>query len=135
MLWRELFLPSSPPPATSNTPVYAGLRPLVGGPSFLPLHIEVAVGDTVYDFLPAEPTAMATTAALVTGQSVDGRIRLRSLKAPPAIPSPRWQLIAHTMKTSDELQSFAQEQPAALSLLSNNCFTFAARLVSFAEEP
>ena len=99
----------------------------------MPLHVEVAVGDTIYDFLPSKPTAFATTTALFTGQSVDGKIRLRAIQA-PAAASPRWQLIAHTMKTPDELQSFAQQQPDSLSLLNNNCFSFAARFVSFAED-
>ena len=41
-LWRALLLPASAPTSAGGEPVYAALRPLVGGPAFLPLHVQIA---------------------------------------------------------------------------------------------
>ena len=130
-LWQALLIPASLSPSalrmpTNCTPIYASLRPLIGGPAFLPLHVEIIHEGSIYDFLPQSPTAIETTAVLLRGGSVDGTVRCR--------PSTRvrGRLLGHTFKTPDEMQSFAEQQPLDLSLQSNSCWTFAASLARYA---
>ena len=114
-LWRALLLPASAPTSAGGEPVYAALRPLVGGPAFLPLHVQIAHEGVVYDFLPAEPTAAATTSTLLVGGAVEGRIRCRPTRAPRT-----WRLLGHTTRESADLRAFAERQDRALSLSANN---------------
>ena len=80
-LWRALLLPAGSSSRASSdgqsSPVYVALRPLVGGPKFLLLHVQIAHDGVLFDFLPAAPTEAATTANLLLGRAVDGRIRCR----------------------------------------------------------
>lgn len=133
MLWKALLLPAVAPPSTAldgSTAVYAALRPLVGGPKLLPLHVQIANEGTLFDFLPANPTAADTTASLLSGAAVDGKIRCRPVRSLGRDPT--WRLIGHTSRASSELLAFAEQQPRSLSLVSNNCWTFASNLASFA---
>ena len=121
VLWRALLLPATAAPprtAPENTPVYAALRPLVGGPAFLPIHVQIAHENTLYDFLPANPTAAATTASLLSGQSVEGNIRCRPVRSLGR--DSRWRRIGYTARTSNDLLAFAEQQERSLSLTSNN---------------
>uniref|UniRef100_A0A7R9W8Y9 Uncharacterized protein n=1 Tax=Pseudictyota dubia TaxID=2749911 RepID=A0A7R9W8Y9_9STRA len=98
---KQESLPTSIPPVD----VYLRLSPLVGGPSYLPLHAEIMLLDSSgnvdeegncpdapwrrqrrsgrvlhrFDFLPEEPTDPSTLARLLTLQSVPGLARYRTL--------------------------------------------------------
>ena len=120
-----------PPPNAGDTPIYGRLQPLVGGPAFLPLHVQIAYNGTRYDFLPLDPTAPTTTSALLRGGSVEGEIRIASV--PEESLSSRWQLIGYSGRPAADLRDFAEAQPTALSLRSNNCFTFGRALTEFLE--
>lgn len=126
-LLRLLLFPSLAAPPRDTRPVHLRTQPLVGGPSFLKLHVQVAVGETVYDFLPKDPTAMSTTVALFTGNSVAGTVRSRALST-PASP-PRWRLLGATKMQQPAVDQFVEQQTTELNLLSNSCWSFASRLV------
>ena len=126
-LWRALLLPAAPEAANAGTPVYAALRPLVGGPTFLPLHVQIRHEGVLFDFLPAEPTAAETTRTLLLAGAVEGNIRIRPTRARGP-----WRLIGHTTRDQSELREFAQQQDSLLSLPANNCWTFAANVARFA---
>ena len=113
------------------TPIYLRATRLVGGPAFLPLHVQIAVGETAFDFLPAKPTAAATTARLLTGGSVDGLIRVQGARSTRS-PRGRWHRVGQTTRTLPEIRRFAEQQPTELSLLHNSCWTFAAAMWTFA---
>lgn len=130
LLFRALLMQPISQPSSDSVPLYFGLRPLVGGPSLLPLHVEVAAHDSIYDFLPQNPTAAATTAALLSGQGVAGSLRVRPLRSP--CEAPRWLLVGHTQRSADELRSFVQAQPEELHLLDNSCWTLANSLSRYA---
>ena len=119
-LWRTLVLPLSAPTAAvdGGAPVYAALRPLVGGPKFLPLHVQLAHEGVLYDFLPANPSALETTSTLLLGGSVDGRIRCRPVRSIGR--GDPWKLIGYTMRESSELEAFALGQESRLSLTANS---------------
>ena len=119
-LWRTLVLPLSAPTAAADggAPVYAALRPLVGGPKFLPLHVQLAHEGVLYDFLPANPSALETTSTLLLGGSVDGRIRCRPVRSIGR--GDPWKLIGYTMRESSELEAFALGQESRLSLTANS---------------
>ena len=121
-LWRALLLPTATsPPANleAATPVYATLRPLVGGPKFLPIHVQIAAHDEAYDFLPAEPTALSTTTTLLSGGAVDGLIRCRPVRTLGDRRVP-WRIIGYTNRASEQLRTFAQGCESQLSLPTNN---------------
>ena len=96
----------------------------------MPLHVEVAAHDLVFDFLPENPTAGSTTATLALGQGVAGSIRVRPLRS--ECKPPRWRLIGYTSRPAEELSAHANSQPSELRLLDNNCWTFAASLARYA---
>ena len=64
--------------------VFLRFSPLIGGPKFLPLHVEVILNrnsdNTLYrfDFIPLKATDPSTLARLVTLQSVPGLLRSRT---------------------------------------------------------
>jgi hypothetical protein len=124
LLRALLFSPAAPVPAASARDVIAELRPLVGGPPFLPLHVVVQHGGREYDFLPQRPTAPQTLAALATGGAVEGRVRCRAVLVRGA--SARWRVtLGKSSVAPDALEQFARGHPRALRLLQNDCWTFA----------
>jgi hypothetical protein len=117
LLWRALLLPAAAQPTPSaGTPVYASLRPLVGGPAFLPLHVQIEHEGLTYDFLPVDATSMETTRALLSGGAVAGRIRCRNKESVPS----RRRLVGFTTRDSEQLRTFAVAQDESLSLTLNN---------------
>lgn len=134
-LWQALLFPGAllPPPQAGIEPqqanVYARLRPLVGGPSLLRVHVAVACHERVYDFLPAQPSAVGTAAALLSGQEVEGRIRCRPLGR--RFDS-TWRCLGRTECSPEELREYAEQLPTRLSLTHNNCWTFAGAIAEFA---
>ena len=109
--------------------IYVRTQPLVGGPSVLPLHVVVQVHSTDFDFLPLEPTAVATTLALLRGGTVPARTRVRSVADWQA---PRGRAIGYTSRAAEELRTFAALWPQKLALGRADCWTFAAALFDFA---
>lgn len=82
---------SSDPASCNNLNVFLRLSPLIGGPRFLPLHLEVMLSDNGpsssddaagllhrFDFVPANPTDPKTLAQLLTLRSVPGLARYRT---------------------------------------------------------
>jgi len=142
------------PPHTAD--VHAALFPLINGPRFLPAHVAVRINDSVYDFVPADPTARETLGTLIKGRPVPGIIRSRPAARGCRISgdgdgdggngdgnggggvgtdapfATQWRYLGRTRRLRDEIESFAREQPSELALSSNNCWHFAAALVSFA---
>lgn len=77
-----------------NYLVFAQFKPLVGGPSFLPLHVEVIIAPSSsesgmnllensvahrFDFLPLNPENPAVLQQLISFQSVPGLVRYRTI--------------------------------------------------------
>ena len=75
---------------SSTLNVFLRLSPLIGGPKFLPLHVEIILSDNTsngvasatvlhrFDFVPAMPTDPMTLGKLLTLQSVPGLVRYRT---------------------------------------------------------
>ena len=69
--------------ASSPLNIYLRFSPLIGGPRFLPAHVEVMLANEStgslhrYDFVPANPTDPQTLATLLTLRSVPGVLRCR----------------------------------------------------------
>ncbi|KAL1510143.1 hypothetical protein AB1Y20_006475 [Prymnesium parvum] len=134
-LWLALPLspavtPLPPPAGAAYVPVYARTQPLIGGPSFLRLHVLVRHGLTTFEFIPARPRDPRAAAALLLGQAVDGRVRCAHVRL---AERGSWRLLGYSRRQSAEVEAFARRQPSRLSLLSNNCWTFARAVVEFAE--
>jgi len=129
-LWLAALLPPPLPlPAVRGTAVAIRTYPLIGMPSWSPLrlHVAVACGDTVYDFVPDDATSPATLARLLSGKSVGATIRCR-----PRRPTDRWRVVGSTTRTAGELGAWVDSYPGELDLGGNNCWTFASALVRFA---
>jgi hypothetical protein len=96
------------------------LKPLIGGPSWLPLHVACVVEHThVWDFIPKEATSKQTLQSLVSLQSVPGEIRYVS-EQDYSSSSSRKVHQAHTF-----VDSYTNRN---LHLVTNNCWTFALML-------
>lgn len=69
--------------ASSPLDIYLRFSPLIGGPRFLPAHVEVMLANEStgslhrYDFVPANPTDPKTLTTLLTLRSVPGVLRCR----------------------------------------------------------
>jgi hypothetical protein len=109
--------------------LYVARYPLVGGPSFLKLHVAIVnespAAMTQFDFLPANPTAAATAFRLLTLQTSPGELRERELKYRPK----NLQYISDTNASVEDLRAFTAEYDDQLHLLNNSCSSFADRLV------
>ena len=74
--------------ASSPLNIYLRFSPLIGGPRFLPAHVEVMLANEStgslhrYDFVPANPTDPKTLATLLTLRSVPGVLRCRVVDGP-----------------------------------------------------
>ena len=126
-----------PPSGLPTTPILAAASPLIGAPSFLKLHVKVMHEGTVYDFVPLEPRSSSTLGALLRGGAVDAEIRVMS--APQSSQEKdRYRVVGHTALSAEAFRSRVLQraaEPQRLSLLGNNCWSFAARLLESTMEP
>ena len=98
----------------------------------------------MYDFVPLQPRATATLTTLLTGGAVDGEIRVlparESTNSPAAdadADADEWRVIGHTALSAEAFEAkvrarAAQPDSVRLSLLGNNCFSFAASVLAAA---
>lgn len=108
--------------------------PLIGGPSWLPLHVKVVLEtDTKsrhkWDFVPLNATSSSTLQRLVTLQGVPAEIRYSMTQYEKKdTQDPSHQLLeAHEL--IERAQSFCDTYPERdLHIVQNNCWTFALRL-------
>ena len=95
------------------------LKPLIGGPSFLPIHVAVVVDeDHIWDFIPLEARSEATTRTLLTLKAVPGEVRYKSNGKRKRMTT-----------AATRAQQFARTYPKQLHLIGNNCWTFALLLL------
>jgi hypothetical protein len=121
-LWQAILFPPLQPPQLASPParltaVHAELQPLVGGPSWLPLHVVVDVGDVQYDFLPCSPVAQETTVKLLSGRAVPGIVRARA--RPASSTRRRRVLLGYSSSSQEDLQVFAKARTSSLRLFEN----------------
>ena len=126
LLLRSLLMPPAPHLSPESRAIHVSFRPLIGGPAFLPIHVEMLHDGRVYDFLPQTPQDPTTAITLLSGGEVDGIVRCRPVRRM------RGRLIGHTKRSPEELQQFVAQHPLRLSLVSNSCWTFVAALADFA---
>jgi len=146
---------------TETISVYIRLKPLVGGPQFLPIHAEIwtvspeisdqpnrLLSGMRYDFLPVEPTASGTIQRLLLLKAVPGRIRRRTLenatqrlnrKEKGGVPHITFFLKLGTSTLSRDLTSVVgfcdryESERGALHLIRNNCYSFAFAFIQHLE--
>lgn len=130
-------MPSAAP--ITRFKLFKARYPLEGGPPQLRLHVAIIVQDTLdrqdskssseensssrlvlFDFLPAEPTALLTTVRLLTGGDVDGNLRERELRFLPAGAA----CVGESDATLEDMRGFVKRYPSRLSLVSNSCVSF-----------
>lgn len=133
--------PSGAMTSTSSTrfKLFKARYPLEGGPPQLRLHVAIIVQDSfdlqdsetssteksssrliLFDFLPADPTALLTTVRLLTGGGVDGNLRERDLRFLPAGAV----CVGESDATLEDMRGFVRRYPSRLSLVSNSCISF-----------
>lgn len=95
--------------------------PLVGGPTWLPLHVKVVVDEqNVFDFVPINATSVETLKNLLTFQDVPAEVRTRQLS--------RYN---NTSEDARRAILFCNDYNKDLHLIKNNCWTFAYELLQF----
>lgn len=100
--------------------------PLIGGPTWLPLHCKVVIDTThTFDFVPLDATKATTLQQLVTLQSVPAIVRIRRKEVGDSVSSIR----------TDRAMAFCRDYDKDLHLIHNNCWTFAHDLVEYVMLP
>ena len=90
------------------------LSPLIGGPSFLPVHVKVVVAnDHIYDFVPLNAADPETIAGLLRLKPVPGEIRSMGRKQNQSPIVEKADTFVNGYSNTD------------LHLVYNNCWTFA----------
>ena len=98
--------------------------PLIGGPSWLPLHVKVVVDDVhVFDYVPLNATSTETLQNLLSLQTVPAEVRVKISSKDVASSSNT----VYSMRASQ----FCEDYTKDLHLIQNNCWTFAFDLVRF----
>jgi hypothetical protein len=94
------------------------LSPLIGGPSFVPIHVKVIVADDhVFDFIPLNAAHPDTIVDLLCLKPVPGIIRSMGRKQSQSA------LVERAEKFVIEYRD------TNLHLLTNNCWTFALHML------
>lgn len=101
----------------ASSSVRLKLSPLIGGPRFLPIHVQVIVEDHVWDFVPQNPVDPQTTLSLLRFQSVPGTIRCLGRK----------QRSSYLVEIAESFV-YGYANRTSLHLVTNNCWTFALQL-------
>jgi hypothetical protein len=103
---------------TNGMNVQLKLAPLIGGPSFIPIHVKVIVAeDHIFDFVPLSAAHPHTIVDLLRFKPVPGEIRSMGRKQ-------------NQSPLVDRAEKFVIEyKDTNLHLLYNNCWTFALRLL------
>lgn len=109
--------------------------PLEGGPSFLRIHRAVIIekqsgsilGDKLelFDFLPCTPREISTAVALLSGGSVEGRIRRKQLSVwPKHCVSVDCITLPENFNGTSIAGAVESKFDSKLNLRTNNCATF-----------
>ena len=129
--------------------LYWETRPLIGGPSWLPLHMRVVLQQMdsnvrhMWDFIPLDATNPETLQRLVTFQSTPGAIRYNNQPITISdIPAKDTTVFDSKNKKDpghdpilSKAVAYGQGYPDCnLHLVSNNCWTFAWRLTETLKE-
>ena len=97
------------------------LKPLIGGPPWLKVHVQVCVTDMLAcDFVPLDATSDSTLGKLITLQGVPGKIRIMGASKEEG------NFNIRERRAIDYCEAFTNRK---LHLLSNNCWTFALGLL------
>jgi hypothetical protein len=129
---RALQLPSRivlQPPSfiiSNELPVKLQCCPLMGGPPWLPLHVQVLIQGEgqekhKYDFVPREATSPETLLQLLMLQAVPGELRYFG----PSGDSTS----SEVSKLVQRAEDFKSRADPELHLIKNNCWTFAWKLL------
>ena len=106
-----------------NREVSLQTAPLIGGPSWLPVHVKVVVqGDHIFDFVPLNPTSQDTLKSLVSLRPVPAEARIRRQSQPASSPGQRSTICQRGVQ-------FCEDYNKDLHLIRNNCWGFAYELV------
>jgi hypothetical protein len=98
--------------------------PLVGGPSWLPVHVKVVIEELcTVDFVPLNPTSGDTLKKLVTLQGVPAEARF-------VTSSSKHGNMEEAEYAVRKARAFCENYSKDLHLISNNCWTFAYEVIS-----
>jgi len=139
---RIILRPPNLQSTTTNPRLQLECVPLIGGPLWLPLHVQVVVvvdddnsnpatrkeKKYKFDFIPQQATEPETLLKLVTLQAVPGELRCLSPLSSHTASSRRIVQLA-----SGYTQSYREQSPD-LHLLQNNCWTFAWKLIQYLDQ-
>jgi hypothetical protein len=97
--------------------------PLIGGPSWLPVHCQVILYDGFgFDFVPINPTSSETMQRLLTLQAVPAEARI--------LPS-KTLIMNHGESLVLKAQEFCTQYDKNLHLITNNCWAFSYEIINY----
>jgi hypothetical protein len=121
--------------------------PLIGGPTWLPLHCKVVVDDThIYDFVPLNATSAETIQKLIQLQPVPAKVQIIRRSSEPQTNnnnnnnSYKNEENGNNGKVNNDeeaklfierAEQFCQEYDQDLHLIKSNCWSFAFDLILY----
>mmetsp|Transcript_15411 Transcript_15411/g.31606 ORF Transcript_15411/g.31606 Transcript_15411/m.31606 type:complete len:171 (-) Transcript_15411:1203-1715(-) len=119
---------------TINKRVAIKSSPLIGGPSWLPVHCKVVVNDSyLFDFVPLNADSMETIKKLMTLQPVPATVRVvqksRKRETDESSEPSDGEDDELTKLYEERAVQFCQKYDEDLHLIKNNCWSFAFDLL------
>jgi hypothetical protein len=120
--------------------------PLIGGPTWLPLHCKVIIDDThIYDFVPLNATTAETFQKLIQLQAVPAKVQIIRRSSEPQTNnnnnnSYKNEEYDNNSKVNNDEEAklfieraehFCQEYDQDLHLIKSNCWSFAFDLILY----
>ena len=123
---KPLNINSSARKEKSN--IFIRFSPLIGGPRFLPIHVEVILssesGSHKCDFIPLEARNPQTMKQLLTLRAVSGQVRYTNINI-----NTNKEGIWMGVSEKEDAKEFCENYNNELHLITNNCYTFAWKLL------
>jgi hypothetical protein len=105
--------------------------PLIGGPTWLPLHCQVIVDATyAFDFVPLNATSTTTLQKILSLQLVPAIARIRRHRQFTNTTDDDTNSVSSSSSRVDRALTFCRHYNKDLHLIQNNCWTFAYDLVA-----
>ena len=133
-------------PITRDGSIRLQTAPLIGGPSWLPVHVKVLILPCTrkdngvsedecsrFDYVPLNPTSKDTLRNLLLLRAVPAQARYR-IRPPKDVASPTGEkILLNSLKydrRNECAETFCANYDKELHLWSNNCWTFAFELIT-----
>ena len=116
---------------TATNGITLRASPLIGGPSWLPVHVKVSIdGGDVFDYVPMNPTQPETLKRLLSLQPVPAEARVLPSPSSDRAENNNPRAARYAQRANDFCNTYNKD----LHLVYNNCWTFAFEMIRYVTE-